>query len=171
MRLLEVIHNFDLWTFGRCSKCIQYQLFIRICRCISRSADGYFYIIAGVIFLFLEQWAQAKVLALGFVLERSFYFYLKNKLKRNRPQQTIPGFKSIIQPSDKFSFPSGHTSAAFLMLGLMSAFYPFLLAPLFIWSVLVGLSRVMLGVHFPTDIVAGAIMGYSLSQLCLSIIL
>jgi undecaprenyl-diphosphatase len=136
-------------------------------RWISRSADGYLYIFSAIMFALFQRWDIVKILAVGFACERILYFLLKNLLKRNRPQQSIPGFTSVIQPSDQFSFPSGHTSAAFLMMGLLSAFFPAVIIPLLIWATWVGISRVMLGVHFPTDTVAGALLGYSISQFSL----
>jgi undecaprenyl-diphosphatase len=56
----------------------------------------------------------AQVLLLALAQERALYFCLKNTLKRRRPQNAIPGFHALIAPSDEFSFPWGHTSAAFL---------------------------------------------------------
>lgn len=171
MKLLNAIHSVDLHTFDWCLKRKHRLFLIGFSRWISRTADGYLYLIAAVFFGLINQWQIIYLLALGFVLERSLYFVLKNKLKRNRPQQAIAGFKSIIEPSDQFSFPSGHTSAAFLTMGIISAFYPALGIILLVWAIWVGMSRVMLGVHFPTDSVAGAILGYSISQLCLNLML
>lgn len=170
MKLLNAIHSLDLWTFDWCLKRKHREGIVTMSRWVSRSADGYLYLLAGIIFILAQQWAITKALATGFVIERISYFILKNKLKRNRPQQAIPGFQSVIQPADQFSFPSGHTSAAFLMMGIISAFFPVLLWALLVWAVWVGVSRVMLGVHFPTDIVAGALLGFGISQLSLALI-
>ena len=169
VKLLEAIHWIDLCTFHWCLKRKHRDCLIDISWWISRTADGHLYAIVGIIAMAFGQWPLVQVLILGFVLERSSYFILKNKLKRNRPPQAIPGFQSVIQPSDQFSFPSGHTSAAFLMAGILGTVFPLMIIPLAIWAVWVGISRVMLGVHFPTDSVAGAALGFTISQLCLSL--
>jgi undecaprenyl-diphosphatase len=62
-------------------------------------------------------------------------------------------------PSDQFSFPSGHTAAAFAMATLVSFHFPILTLPVIIWALLVGFSRIYLGVHYPTDILAGIVIG------------
>jgi len=92
-------------------------------------------------------------------VERLFYVVLKNKLKRRRPQEYMPGFKSLITASDRFSFPSGHTSAAFCLATATGIILggPFIV--LYVWASFVALSRVVLGVHFPGDTVAGALLG------------
>lgn len=167
MKLLQTIHLFDLRTFDWCLKRRHRLFLVALSRLVSRTADGHLYVIAAIFFSAMGLWVIVQLLVAGFLIERIFYFLLKNGLKRNRPQQSIPGFESVIQPSDQFSFPSGHTSAAFLMMGIISTFYPGLSIYLLIWAVWVGISRVMLGVHFPTDSAAGALLGYSISQLCL----
>jgi undecaprenyl-diphosphatase len=117
------------------------------------------------------------------MLERPLYFILKNGLKRSRPAQIIPGFNSIIIPSDHFSFPSGHTSGAFIFataitLSLADASSTFginaetlLISTLYSWAVMVGVSRVMLGVHFPGDTLAGATLGTSITIFVHSLVL
>ena len=110
-------------------------------------------------FAYLEIWPLVQLLAIGFAIERLVYFVCKKSFKRNRPPEAIPGYNSVIEPSDKFSFPSGHTSAAFLVTCAVVSVYPSAAFLLYPWAICVGVARVMLGVHFPTDTVAGALMG------------
>ena len=106
---------------------------------------------------------------IAFLIERPVYWLLKNTLKRNRPPKAIPYFKASIVASDEFSFPSGHTSAAFLLAFLVSHHFGFLTLIVYMWASAVGMSRVLLGVHFPTDILAGACLGSGLGFLTITI--
>jgi len=126
---------------------------------VSLSADGPLYVLAGLAFLAFQHWDVAQLMALAFLLERTCYKYAKGLFKRNRPPEAIPGFKSVVEPSDRFSFPSGHTSAAFMVASIFTYFYPIAGIVLFPWAVMVGIARVVLGVHFPSDVIAGAFMG------------
>jgi len=131
---------------------------------ISHSADGLLYLILPLLYWFLNpvQGRTFFYLALGaFIVERIIYYVLKKNLKRRRPPAAIPGFKSLITPSDEFSFPSGHTSGAFLFTTLCVLWFGTVALPLYVWACFVGFSRVLLGVHFPGDILAGATIGAS----------
>lgn len=133
-------------------------------RQISRSGDGPLYATAGVLVLWLDNSAGVAVvctLLLAFSIELPTYLFLKNSVRRRRPPEAIKGTRAWLEPSDEFSFPSGHTAAAFVMACILSDGYPEFSPWLFIWATLVGLSRVTLGVHFPGDIMAGAILGCS----------
>lgn len=84
---------------------------------------------------------------------------LKRSLTRARPDVSIAGFEALAANPDRFSFPSGHTAAAF---GVAVAFAgePGRLGPLaLLLAVGVGLSRVYLGAHYPLDVGVGAILG------------
>ena len=108
--------------------------------------------------------------ATALAIERPVYLAMKNGFKRRRPPEVIPGFTGFIEASDRFSFPSGHTSAAFLFATLYCSLVTVAMAPLvYTWAILVGLSRVFLGVHFPTDIVIGAMLGTTAALLAISI--
>ena len=168
MKLLSAIDFFDRQMFDWCLQRKHRDTMINGSRWISRSADGHLYAVALLLSVALSQWSLVQVLLLGFIIERVVYFILKNCLKRRRPQQAIPSFTSVVQPSDQFSFPSGHTSAAFFVLSVSAIFFPILFNVLLIWAVGVGMSRVVLGVHFPTDIMAGAILGYGVGTLTIS---
>ena len=133
---------------------------------VSKSGDGYAQLLSPFIV-----WLSGSVLAptyafallIAFSIERCSYYVLKNSLKRLRPYDLRPGIHSLIVASDKFSFPSGHTSAAFCLCVMTSLVFGGVASVLFIWAVAVGLSRVIVGVHFPGDIVAGALLGSSVA--------
>lgn len=129
---------------------------------ISRSGDGLLYLILPLLYWSLTP-VQGRTFfilaASAFAIERLVYYALKKNLKRRRPPSALPGIQSLITPSDEFSFPSGHTSGAFLFSTLCVLWFGAMALPLYLWATLVGLSRVLLGVHFPGDIVAGASIG------------
>lgn len=169
MKLLESLHNYDLYTFDWCLRRKHLTALTAASRCCSKTADGHLYLIAALILIMCEQPRMASVLILALCVERLIYFILKKNFKRNRPPQAIPGFKSVVEPGDQFSFPSGHTSAAFLFATLVSHWSPEFGGLLYLWAGLVGVSRVLLGVHFPTDTLAGAALGHSIAAFALTL--
>lgn len=172
MKWLQPIQQFDLTLFNWCMARRRRELLTALGRAISKTADGWFYLAFAVIYAAIS-WPSnlhfLKYYLIAFIAERLIYFVLKNGCRRNRPADTIQGFSSFIVPSDKFSFPSGHTSGAFLFAVLVASQIPLLFPVLFVWAVLVAMSRVFLGVHFPTDTVIGAVLGSSVGIVALSL--
>ncbi|TDQ78263.1 phosphatase PAP2 family protein [Sphingobacterium yanglingense] len=85
---------------------------------------------------------------------------LKQLFKRKRPFRKYNNFVAVTQASG-YSFPSGHTSSAFSNAVSLSQAYPkwYVIAPSLLWSSSVAYSRMYLGVHYPSDIAAGALLG------------
>lgn len=144
----------------------------RLSKLISHSADGFYYVLIPLLMLLVNTIsAQLAFIALAtaFCIERPIYCMLKKGLKRNRPADALPDFSSFITPSDQFSFPSGHTSAAFLSATIVATLVPALFWPAYLWACLVGASRILLGVHFPTDTLAGALIGTTVATLSMEL--
>jgi undecaprenyl-diphosphatase len=140
---------------------------------LSRSGDGHLYLVAGIVLWGFEPEQGNLFLYTGLLaysLELPIYLLLKKSFKRQRPCDLFHNLHAHITPSDKFSLPSGHTAAAFLMAALVAHFYPSLAILVYLWATCIGLSRVLLGVHYPSDIVAGAILGLLISFLSLTIL-
>lgn len=85
---------------------------------------------------------------------------LKYSVNRERPFVKYPEITQKISAKDP-SFPSGHTSAAFSAATSLSLSYPewYVIVPSYAWAGTVGYSRMHLGVHYPSDVLAGAVIG------------
>jgi undecaprenyl-diphosphatase len=105
---------------------------------------------------------------LAFAFELPIYWLAKNSIKRRRPQELSPFVEPFITPSDRYSLPSGHTAAAFLMATLISFFYPDFMLVSFVWASMIGAARILLGVHFLTDVLVGALLGVLSAKLALA---
>jgi undecaprenyl-diphosphatase len=99
----------------------------------------------------------------------ALYKYLKSRLVRERPYISLAGIVAGTKALDRYSFPSGHTlhAVSFTVLGCLS--FPEL-AWLFVpFTALVAASRVVLGLHYPSDVLAGALIGALLAMLSLGV--
>lgn len=107
---------------------------------------------------------------LAFTVERILYFTIKNTMKRIRPFERLKINEIPVLPPDRYSFPSGHTSAAFLFAALVSFYFPSITFIVFIYAILVGLSRIILNLHYPTDVLIGSQLGISIAIISVEII-
>ena len=173
MNVIRSIHRCDVTIFmWVASRKAQDQL-VRIAKVISRTANGPLYLALMIWLAVSNQAGDAGFLScliLGFLLERPLYFVLKNLFKRSRPYVAL-NTQNFITPGDRFSFPSGHTSAAFLVATMISSFHPGLTPWVMFWATTVAMARVVLGVHFPTDTLIGALMGSGLAFISMEILL
>ncbi|MGH8196830.1 MAG: phosphatase PAP2 family protein [Steroidobacteraceae bacterium] len=131
-------------------------------RGVSRLGDGWLWYALIVIqpFLFGAQgWFVAAHLAVTGGLGLLAYKLIKRHAVRERPFITHPAINCAAAPLDRYSFPSGHTLHAVSYAFLGSHYLPELAAPLAAFALLVALSRVVLGLHYPTDVAAGAVLG------------
>ena len=173
MRLIQSIYRFDVSLFMWISSCNTQAGWVRLARWVSASANGPLYLLLMLV-LYLGRSELADLLLscllLGFLIERPIYFILKPIFRRDRPFENLKTRRHIV-PGDRFSFPSGHTSAAFLVATMLGSFEPILYPGLLLWASSVAAARVILGVHFPTDTLVGALMGSGLAMAAMEILI
>jgi undecaprenyl-diphosphatase len=133
--------------------------------CATRGGDGWLWYAMGLVMLLLggpERFAAIGAAALAAGIGIVLFLTLKKMTGRRRPCAIEPHCWSTLLPPDQFSFPSGHTITAFAVSISLGAFYPHLLPGLLFVAASVALSRILLGMHFLSDVVAGAALGSSL---------
>lgn len=116
-----------------------------------------------VVFLFLigEEY-KAAILSIGSFFTGALVYFLKFLIRRPRPviEETIQNLAGV----GGFSFPSGHSTLSFLFATIFSSFYE-KGKYLYILSAVVAVSRILLGVHYPTDLIVGGLLGYGIGKL------
>ena len=141
MEILQRLQSLDIQLFERLFRHSSHRTVILLAKSFSLSGGGILHFAVPLLLFSLGipdsgRFFITLVVAVG--IERGLY---------------------LVTAPDKFSFPSGHTSASFLLATVVSVSYGGIFAGMFIWAAAVALSRVLLGVHFPGDTLAGALMG------------
>ena len=146
-------------AFNRTS---QYRYIRDFFRIISRLGDGIiWYMLMAAILLVEGSDGYLPVLhmAITGLLGTLVYKWLKGKTLRPRPYEVRQDIWLTGTPLDKFSFPSGHTLHAVVFSTVALSYYPSLASVIVPFTFMVGMSRVVLGLHYPSDVMAGAMIG------------
>lgn len=128
----------------------------------TRMGDGWLWYSLGAILLVVGGPARyAAVGSAGCAAIAGVFVFkgLKKLSRRQRPCHMASHCWATILPPDQFSFPSGHTMTAFAIALVVSYFYPSLEGPMYFLAASIALSRVVLGMHFLSDVLAGAVLG------------
>ena len=95
----------------------------------------------------------------SFAASSIFVKLLKGTFARPRPIAVLLDARVLVESGAGYSFPSGHATLAFAVAFVFAAKYPKFRYPLFALAALVALSRIYIGMHFPSDVLAGAALG------------
>jgi undecaprenyl-diphosphatase len=165
MKLNYRLQQFNEWDIDLCQACndLSSNLSLRaVFKLISRLGDGVFwYMLMAVLLLRYQTEALPAVLHMISVglANTVLYKLIKKKTLRPRPFNVYPSIICTGNPLDQFSFPSGHTLHAVAFSVVAVAYFPALVWLVLPFTVLVGLSRPILGLHYPSDVLAGGLLG------------
>ncbi len=157
------------WCLRANRRCARHEVrsFFRL---VSRLGDGgfWFALMAGLMAFGGEQgfFAALHMAATGAV-SLAMYKTLKRWTRRPRPCAADARIKAWIAPLDEFSFPSGHTLHAVTFSFVAIAYFPWLAWVLVPFAFCIALSRVLLGLHYPSDVLAAIAIGGVLGKLSL----
>lgn len=141
--------------------------------CATRGGDGWLWYamcVAVVLFGGADRWAAVGAALLAGTVGVGLFIWLKRATGRRRPYTVEPHCWSTLLPPDQFSFPSGHTITAFAFATPLMAYYPDAAWGLGFCAFSIALSRILLGMHFLTDVLAGALIGMGLGYGAVSLV-
>ncbi|MEO6104456.1 MAG: phosphatase PAP2 family protein [Pseudoxanthomonas sp.] len=137
---------------------------------ISRLGDGMFWYGLMAMLVVFDGWsglaASAHLAATG-AIALALYKLLKRWTRRPRPYASDARIRAWVAPLDEFSFPSGHTLHAVAFSIVAAAHYPLLAILLVPFTACVAVSRVVLGLHYPSDVLAALGIGTALATFSL----
>ena len=170
---VKYLAQLDARVYARFGRLQEKWGLYRIARIVSFTGDGYLYVLIAACALAIAPATGKSMLVTGCLavaIELPLYFVLKKFFKRRRPYDVVPSLAQIHRPSDEFSFPSGHATAGFMTAYLVSQFFSWALIPMYVWATLIGLSRVILRVHFVSDVIAGMALGTAIACVSLFVV-
>ncbi len=174
--MAAVIDYLDELEIGVCQRINQFgkmDLIRHFFAAVSRLGDWYFWAAMGALLFAIEGPSSAP--AIGQILITSaigvlIYKMLKQRLVRERPFVHSGSIHCGAVPLDRYSFPSGHTLHAVSITIMLTHVDPLLLTICLPFALLVGLSRIVLGLHYPSDVLVGAAIGAALGYTSISLI-
>ena len=162
--MLEWIHYIDAQILLFIQQYIRMDFWNGFWKSITFLGDGgWFWIALGILLLIPKKTRKAGftaliALAIGAIITN---LYLKNLVARTRPYDMVPGLIPLVKKLKDYSFPSGHTCASFASAAVYYRMYPGKKGiAAVILATLIGLSRLYVGVHYPTDVLTGGLLGW-----------
>ncbi len=161
--LLDFLLNLDGKILLFIQEYLRFPWLTGVMRFITSLGDGgIIWIVLAAVFICTKRYrktgtAMAVALLIGYLVTN---LILKNLVMRVRPYDAIAGLQALIGPLRDSSFPSGHATSSIAAGFVVLRGSPrYIGIPAFVLAVLICLSRLYLGVHYPTDVLAGALIG------------
>ncbi|MDV4149879.1 phosphatase PAP2 family protein [Clostridium sp. AL.422] len=171
--MLEIIHNLDINTLNLIRDNLSNPVMDKLMIFITSLGDkGFIWIAIGLILV-----AKKKYRKIGFMLLIALLItsligegILKNIVQRARAFVTYPDISILITPPTSYSFPSGHTASSFTAAVILGYYFKKFRYIFYIFASLIAFSRLYLYVHYPSDIIAGILLGVTCGLITIKLI-
>ena len=166
---IERERSFSVWLYQAAAR----TWMVPLLTLVSRLGDGWIWYATILVLPWVAGSAgtacAVRMFAVGAV-DMLIHKIVKRWIARPRPARSCPGIREITRPLDEFSFPSGHTlhSVAFSL--ILSAYHPMFAVVVWPFTILVAVSRVILGLHYPSDVIVGAAIGAATAALSFNLL-
>ena len=170
--MYDKVFNVDMKLCGFFNRACHYIFLNKIFSVISRLGNGIFWYALMLLLPFLYGTSATLVvlqMAISGLSGSVIYLVLKRGTERPRPYVINNLIKLGTQPLDQFSFPSGHTLHAVGFSTIVCDYYPEFIIVLLPVTGLIAISRMILGLHYPSDVLVGAGIGLLTAVLVLNI--
>ncbi len=161
-KLISLIQRGDTRIFYMINGYVKCKMLDKIMPIITHLGSATFTVGFSLLMIFLGRrstpnWAWK--IAFSLALSHVFIHILKRIINRPRPNKALLNVNTFNLELYSYSFPSGHTTAAFSLATSVALIFPKLSLFLFLTAALVGISRMYVGVHYPTDVFIGGVIG------------
>jgi undecaprenyl-diphosphatase len=167
--LILMIGLFILLIFNKNSIAWDRETFLRInalwnpsletvCRIFAEMGSFFFWFIVIFVLWLIGKKEMALYLLIAILIHIAVGGTLKYVVDRPRPFEVLDDVHTVYQPTDP-SFPSGHTEGSFAAAAVLGRRYSKLILPLGLFAMAVGFGRIYYGVHWPLDVIGGAVIG------------
>ena len=171
--VMDYLDSLEIGVCLRVNRLSRKERVRRFFSVVSEMGDGGFWIVMGVLVVSLQGLdGLAPVLHIAVTggVGVLIYKLLKQRLVRNRPFIASGDIFCGAAPLDQYSFPSGHTLHAVSFTTMIYSVEPLLLPVMLPFAILVAASRVILGLHYPSDVLVGATIGALLASASISLL-
>lgn len=169
---LDRFNHLDLAICLQFNRLAHFPFWCRMFQIVGRAGNGVFWYALMALMFAVDGYAALPTVGrmlLASLLGLAIYKWLKTRTSRPRPCEVYAAVSAAAPALDRFSFPSGHTLHAVSFTLVACSSYPQLAMLLYPFAALVAMSRPVLGLHYPSDVLAGAAIGICVSQLVLAL--
>ncbi len=158
--IVNIIKKNDIWCFYALNRKIHCNVLDTVMKSLTQAGSTVAAVTISIaVMLYNKQ--MGYMLVLNLLASQFVIHILKRIVNRPRPYKTLEWAVPINPPKCKYSLPSGHSGSALSIALMLSVFFPYIKIAAVSIAVLVGISRVYLGVHYPTDVTLGFAIAYS----------